>query len=121
MYNYLQVRSLQKLSATILNMASLSSEIQPTRRRLARIRCVKECVEQFRDHQPLPRSLCFVPAQLVYSTIKSVTVSVLSSPNVDASVIAEVKMSPKDRLLTTGEELCNSFGQWSRVSKVFII
>ena len=94
------------------------TEIKPSRRRVARIRCVKECVDKFKDTTPLPASLCYVADELLFASASNVKVTLYAEPDLNASVTAEVKLQPSDRFTITGEEFCNSQGQWARVIKV---
>ncbi|XP_077981106.1 E3 ubiquitin-protein ligase HECTD3-like isoform X2 [Glandiceps talaboti] len=88
--------------------------------RLARIRCLQECIKCFRDHEPLPESLCFIPAELVYKPNAGGASSKLvaySQPSKNSKKCGEIVLKDGTKLYASGEELCNNQGQWLKLTK----
>ncbi|XP_070563097.1 E3 ubiquitin-protein ligase HECTD3-like isoform X2 [Ptychodera flava] len=99
----------------------MSSQVQdkPTTR-LARIRCLQECITCFRDHKSLPEALCFVPAELVYkpnSAGASNKLVAYTQPNKNSKKCGEIVLKDGVKIYASGEELCNNQGQWLKLTK----
>ena len=99
-------------------MASLIGELSECRRRLARIRCVQDCVECFKLIKPLPQALCFIPAEVEYRLAKPTSLLLFQGPSKKSEKASEVPCSADTRVYVSGEELCNAEGLWSKVIKV---
>ena len=107
---------------------------------LARIRCFQQCIESFRNSSPLPKSLWYVPGEVEYKIHPSIVARATRSssgssgrrtprsPRVKLTVYAVPdKECPPDRqrhvhcgksakIVGSGEEMCNNFGSWIRLS-----
>ena len=44
-------------------------ELDVCQKRLARIRGVHRCIDNFKNGEPFPKELCFVPAEVEYSLV----------------------------------------------------
>ena len=95
-------------------MRSLSAP----RRRLARIRCLQECITCLSDGKPLPNSSCYVPKELEYRSSNKNIIKLYSSPDTGSVVVKEYSCTQDSRFLVSGEELCNGQGKWLKVVKV---
>jgi len=95
-------------------------ELDVCQKRLARIRGVHRCIDNFKNGEPFPKELCFVPAEVEYSLVPCGKLAIYSEP--DASIskkIGDLK-AVEDfpcRIVASGEEFCNAEGQWLRVLK----
>ena len=96
------------------------NELRVARRRLAKIRCVQECIDSFRQNRPLPDAICYVPLELECKINKYWGVSLHAEPNKESPKLAELAFAPNSKMLIAGEQQCNSQGQWSKVLKTFL-
>jgi len=118
-------------------METRYGQLNSARKRLARIRCLDHCVTCLRECKPLPKSLCYVPKEVKYKVTKTTRIPLYRSPGPDnhelSSLIIFVpnihvvnedttkSQNNTDKypvLVTSGEEVCNSQGQWARFLKV---
>ena len=110
-------------------MKSTCTKLNPARSRLARIRCLDECVNCFRENLPLPESLCYIPSEVKYHLTKSTRLPLFEEPNKNSQQLEVLTVilpiTPVDKntegphiLVTSGEELCNSQGQWAKFIRV---
>ncbi len=95
-------------------------ELKFTRKRLARIRCVQECIDRIGHNKPLPNALCYVPLELECRVAKHWAVSLHAEPNQDSPKLLEVALTPSSKLVIAGEQHFNSHGQWSKVLRIFL-
>ncbi|KAK2156588.1 hypothetical protein LSH36_209g02031 [Paralvinella palmiformis] len=117
-------------------METRYGQLNSARKRLARIRCLDHCVTCLRECKPLPKSLCYVPKEVKYKVTKTTRIPLYRSPGPDnhelSSLIIFVpnihvvnedttkSQNNTDKypvLVTSGEEVCNSQGQWARFLK----
>lgn len=87
------------------------------RRRLARIRCLFECVEAIRDGKELPAALCFIPASVEYKFQSERTSSLVirDFPSSSSTKIGEIPCKVSTRFTASGEEYWNDEGLWLRL------
>lgn len=86
-----------------------------TRATLARIRCLQECIECFRDAKRLPEALCYVPSGLEFKLSQTSTrLNVYKNPDRQAECIATLtaENENENKLYVAGLAMCNSQGQW---------
>ena len=102
-------------------MAASKHNLQAPRRRLARIRGLKECIECFRISKELPKCLCYIPASKEYRTIKCSKVTAYAEANKQSRKVGELACVADYRIFVSDEEMCNSHGQWGKFIKVVII
>ena len=88
------------------------------RRRLARIRCLQDCIACLSEGKPLPESLCYVPLELEYRCPNKTNIKLYASADTGKPVVREVACTAESRLIVSGEELCNGQGKWLKVRKV---
>ncbi|XP_059151600.1 E3 ubiquitin-protein ligase HECTD3-like [Physella acuta] len=94
-----------------------NGNIPAARGRIARIRCLQDCITSLRQRKPFPDHLCYVPSELEYTTSCKTTWKLLSAPAKSAPVMHEMSATPSSRLIVSGEDLCNADGKWLRVLK----
>ena len=99
-------------------MATKEFEGNLPRKRLARIRCLQDCIECFRHNGPLPKSLCYIPAEIEFKLAKNTGVSLYLEADQNSSKTLECVFDSDSQIFVSGEELCNSQGQWAKVVKV---
>ena len=102
-------------------MAANKQNLLSSRRRLARIRCLKECIECFRTSKELPESLCYIPKSKEYRTTKATKIIAYAEANKQSATVAELECVANHRILVSDEEFCNSQGQWGRFIKVTVL
>ncbi|KAL8570039.1 hypothetical protein ACOMHN_036316 [Nucella lapillus] len=95
-----------------------SNSLSVPRRRLAKIRCIQECISCLSDGKPLPESLCYVPLELEYRSPGKSTIKLYPTPDNKATVVKEVACTTDTWFMVSGEELCNGQGKWLKVRKV---
>lgn len=101
-------------------------KLDRNRRVFARLRCLKECIDNLSRNQDLPSSLCYVPETLCYKLkqdgVQFTGKFVLHSQPSKLSPKAPVQLPlPCTNLWTfyaSGEEYCNNEGQWIKLTKV---
>ena len=94
-----------------------------TRASLARIRCLQECIECFRDARVLPEALCYVPHQLEFKLSQkdasaiATPLSVYKKPDKTGECIATLTSEncSENRVFVAGISMCNSQGQWLKL------
>ncbi|XP_076441534.1 E3 ubiquitin-protein ligase HECTD3-like [Babylonia areolata] len=95
-----------------------SNSLSVPRRRLARIRCVQECIACLSEGKPLPESVCYVPLELEYRSPGKSTIKLYATPDSKATVVKEIACTTDSRFMVSGDELCNGQGKWLKVKKV---
>jgi len=78
-------------------------ELKPSRKRLARIRCLKECIECFKKNQPLPAALCYVAAESEYVSVKPCSLYLHEDPSKTSKLLGEVQCQSLHRIFVSGE------------------
>ena len=96
-------------------------DVSVARKPLARLRCLKESLDCLRNNKPLPRALCYVPAEIEQVPIKNAKVAIYSLPSKSSKKLAEVMCTTEHRVFVSGEELFNASGQWAKLIKVVSI
>lgn len=86
-------------------------------RRLARIRCLHQCISCLKQAGPLPESLCYVPDRVEYKCIAG-TVDMYPKPDLNTDPIDSMTGVLLSRVIASGHEFCNNQGKWIRVKKV---
>lgn len=94
--------------------------VHTPRRRLARIRCLQECIQCFKTKRKLPECVCYVPSEIQYSCNARCFIQVYSEPTADSSRVRDLTGSAESILFASGEEMCNSEGKWLKLKKVNI-
>ena len=92
--------------------------LSSSRRRLARIRCILECIQCFRERKKLPACICYVPSEVEYRCQSKTTLKVYPEPLKNSRKIKDLHCTIESRLLASGEEYCNTQGKWLRLKKV---
>ncbi|KAK7484074.1 hypothetical protein BaRGS_00024686 [Batillaria attramentaria] len=92
--------------------------LPPARRRLARIRCLQECIDCLHESKPLPESICYVPLELEYYPPSKTNIKLYACPNTSSEVVLSLACTIDTRIIVSGEELCNGQGKWLKVKKV---
>ncbi|CAE1286121.1 HECTD3 [Acanthosepion pharaonis] len=85
-------------------------------RRLARIRCLHQCISCLKQAGPLPESLCYVPDRVEYKCIAG-TVDMYPKPDLNTDPIDSMTGVLLSRVIASGHEFCNNQGKWIRVKK----
>jgi E3 ubiquitin-protein ligase HECTD3 len=88
------------------------------RRRLARIRCLQECITCLSDGKSLPESVCYVPNELEYRASSKTVIKLYARPDTSKTVVKEMACTHETRFVVSGEELCNGQGKWLKTLKV---
>ncbi len=101
-------------------MAASCLDVTSSRRRLARIRCLSECVDCLRNNKPFPLPLCYIPESIEYKTSKTTKLTLYDKPSTESNKLREIFLGKGDRFFVSGEELCNSQGQWGKLKKVCV-
>ncbi|KAL3869955.1 hypothetical protein ACJMK2_042575 [Sinanodonta woodiana] len=91
--------------------------IPPSRRRLARIRCLQECIQCLREQKKLPESLCYVPSEVEYSYTGKTVIKVYGETTKNSKKIRDLVCTSNSRIFASGEEYCNSAGKWLKIKK----
>ena len=95
----------------------------PTRAVLARIRCLQESIECYRNSAPMPEALCYVPATVEYklsrSGAKTLTkFPVYKKPDKNGGKTMVNVGEETCGITVSGLEMCNCHGQWIKLEKV---
>ena len=98
----------------------MAMELKLPRRRLARIRCIQDCIECFRCNRPMPKSICYIPAQVEYRVTSNAKVTFLKEPKKQSGKVTSHNCPVDARIVASGEELCNADGQWVNALSVRI-
>ena len=93
--------------------------IQQSQRRLARIRCLQECIRCFKESKKLPECLCYVPSEVEYQCNGRCFIKVFAQPQKNSERVRDLNGTSDSKLVVSGEELCNSGGKWLKITKVF--
>ncbi|CAH1774452.1 unnamed protein product [Owenia fusiformis] len=103
-------------------MANLpKSTVICSRKRLARIRCLKECIQCFKANTLLPIDLCYISAEVEFKTTSDTRKILFSEPSKQSQKIAELKLCKSGSVfICSGEEFCNSQGQWAKVTSYIL-
>lgn len=89
------------------------------RKRLARIRCVFDCVQSIRDGKELPDALCFVPGDVelkLQSENSSAPLPIRESPSLSAPKIGEIPHKVGTKITVSGEDYWNDEGRWLNIA-----
>ena len=104
------------------NLAESHNGLGPPRRRLARIRCLLECVKCFHEKKSMPESFCYVASEVEYRSQCKTTIKLYPEPRKTKKLTGfqprELQLSPESRLVATGEEFCDNQGKWLKLRKV---
>ncbi|XP_052273526.1 E3 ubiquitin-protein ligase HECTD3-like [Dreissena polymorpha] len=87
------------------------------RKRLAKIRCLQECIQCFKEKRKLPESLCYVASEIVYKCSPKCFIQVYSEPSTESKRIRDLNASSDSLVYVSGEEMCNAGGKWLKVVK----
>ncbi|XP_064625661.1 E3 ubiquitin-protein ligase HECTD3-like isoform X2 [Lineus longissimus] len=128
-------------------MAAKEGSLRLPHRRLARIRCLNDCIKAFKHNQSLPEALCYVPKQMEFVGAANTTLQMYMSPSTSTSnllapkiltssgsatpipstrgtpliifdsSVCKTKESLSCRVWASGEEYSNSSGRWIRLFK----
>ncbi|XP_033636883.1 E3 ubiquitin-protein ligase HECTD3-like [Asterias rubens] len=126
-----------------MGSAEVDGKPLDTRAILARIRCLQESIECFRISTTLPKSLCYVTGEIEYkihptfagrasprsrttngagsrrtprTTRVKLGVYAVPSKDCPAEQQCHVYCGKDTRIVASGEEMCNSFGSWIRLT-----
>ena len=106
------------------NLAESHNGLGPPRRRLARIRCLLECVKCFHEKKSMPESFCYVASEVEYRSQCKTTIKLYPEPRKTKKLTGfqprELQLSPESRLVATGEEFCDNQGKWLKLRKVWL-
>ncbi|XP_041372732.1 E3 ubiquitin-protein ligase HECTD3-like isoform X2 [Gigantopelta aegis] len=91
--------------------------IPAARCKLARIRCLQDCIKCLQELKPLPESLCYVSGKVVYYSPRKTTLKLYEEADVKSKKICDISCTVESRLYASGEEHCNSSGKWIAVKK----
>ena len=114
--DYRNKTTVQELKIGSLAMALHS--LSAPRRRLAKIRCLQECISCLSEGKPLPESVCYVPLELEYRCPNKTNIKLYASADTTKAVVKEVACTAESGFIVSGEELCNAQGKWLKVRKV---
>ena len=92
--------------------------IPPSQRRLAKIRCLQECIRCFKETKKLPECLCYVPSEVEYRCNGHCFIKVHAQPQKTSERIRGLNGTSDSKLTVSGEDLCNASGRWLRILKV---
>uniref|UniRef100_A0A0B6ZXH7 Uncharacterized protein n=1 Tax=Arion vulgaris TaxID=1028688 RepID=A0A0B6ZXH7_9EUPU len=95
--------------------------ISVARRRIARIRCLQDCIKSLRNRKPFPECLCYIPSEIEYTVSVKSTWKLFAAPQKVAKIVKEISATTASRLVASGEDLCNSDGKWLRVLRVKVL
>ncbi|KAK7101258.1 E3 ubiquitin-protein ligase HECTD3-like isoform X2 [Littorina saxatilis] len=87
------------------------------RRRLARIRCLQECITCLSEGKPLPESVGYVSLELEYRCPNKTSIKLYADVDTSKTVVKELSCTNESKFLVSGEELCNGQGKWLKVRK----
>lgn len=89
------------------------------RKRLARIRCLQDCIRCFKEGKKLPECVCYVPSEVRYQCNARCFIQVYSEPSVNSKRIRDLTGNAESTLCASGEEMCNAGGKWLKIFKVY--
>ena len=99
-------------------MMNESPRIPTARRRIAKIRCLQDCLTSLKDKKPFPKCLCYVPSEIEYLSPGKTPWKLHEYPRKKAPILAEIPTTSNSRLIASGEEVINNDGKWLKVIKV---
>lgn len=103
-------------------MAESHNGLGPHRRRVARIRCLLECVKCLYERKALPESFCYVASEVEYRSQSKTTIRLFPEPKKAKKLTGfqpkELQLTSESRLIATGEEFYDSQGKWLKLTKV---
>ncbi|XP_045157953.2 E3 ubiquitin-protein ligase HECTD3-like isoform X2 [Mercenaria mercenaria] len=91
--------------------------IQVPRKRLARIRCLQDCIRCFKEGRKLPECVCYVPSEVKYQCNARCFIQVYSEPSINSKRIRDLTGNAESTLSASGEEMCNAGGKWLKIIK----
>jgi len=94
------------------------TDVDKGRKHLARMRCLKACIECLSVGKPLPEAVAYVPAQIQYQSDKNIKLTVYDRPMKNGKVLSEFVGTKEHTVWLSGEEWCNTDGRWGRLIKV---
>ena len=92
----------------------------PTRKRLAKIRCLQDCILCLKEQRPLPECLSYVPSEIHYQCNARCFIQVYHEPDKDSKRIRDLTGSSESKLVASGEQMCCSGAKWLKVKKVYM-
>ena len=95
--------------------------IHRARRRIARIRCLQDCIQCFKSKRQLPECVCYVPSELNYTCNARSFIQVYKEPSTNSARIRDVTGGVESSLVVSGEEMCNAEGKWLKLKKVRLL
>jgi len=93
------------------------SDLDAARKHLARIHCLRKCIECIQENKPFPEALAYCPSVLQYRSDKNIKVTVYSRPSKTSKPLQEFVCSAEHIITVSGEEWCNSDGRWAHFIK----
>jgi len=96
------------------------TDLDAARKPLARLRCLKNSVDSLTKNEPLPPTLCYVPAEVTYEVTRNDSIIVYATTAKDRRKLSEISCSTAHRVVVSGEELYTSEGHWARLLRVCI-
>lgn len=99
------------------SQSSSAEHLIASRKRLARIRCILECIQCLKERKKLPECLCYVPSEVEYKCQNKTSIRVYQEPVKNNKKLKELQCTPESRIIASGEEFCNSHGKWLRLRK----
>ncbi|XP_072048843.1 E3 ubiquitin-protein ligase HECTD3-like isoform X2 [Amphiura filiformis] len=101
-----------------------SRQSLPTRAVLARIRCLQESIECYRNSTPMPEALCYVPGTIEYKLSRT---TISKSPTKfpvykktdknGGKTTVNIGEEASCGVVVSGLEMCNCHGQWIKLEK----
>lgn len=91
--------------------------LQVPRKRLARIRCLQDCIRCFKEGKKLPECVCYVPSEVKYQCNARCFIQVYSEPSVNSKRVRDLTGNAESTLSASGEEMCNAGGKWLKIRK----
>ena len=102
----------------IIFLWTVTMNIHRARRRIARIRCLQDCIQCFKSKRQLPECVCYVPSELNYTCNARSFIQVYKEPSTNSARIRDVTGGVESSLVVSGEEMCNAEGKWLKLKKV---
>ena len=81
------------------------------RKRLARIRCVFDCIQAIIEGKELPDPLCFVPGDVEFklqSERSAISLPIRETPSLSAPTLCEIPHKVGTRIVASGEDYWNT-------------
>lgn len=89
------------------------------RKRLARIRCVFDCIQAIIEGKELPDPLCFVPGDVEFklqSERSTISLPIRETPSLLAPTLCEIPHKVGTRIVASGEDYWNDEGRWLQIA-----